>query len=135
MKELAVQIGYLLITVFGMAICVQVVGYVHKKIDLFQTSVTMKKKDKLNAMIDQVQSVIDFAVITVSQTYVTSLKNAGTFDQNSAITAKRKALDICENIITKDGVEAIEILYGDFATWLEGKIEESVQQNKTLESK
>lgn len=133
MKEVAVQSGYLLITVFGMAICMQIINYIHKKIDLFQTSVKMKKKVKLNEIIDTVQSVVDLAVLSVSQTYVDSLKKAGTFDQNSAIAAKKKALEICENLITKDGRKAVEVLYGDIKIWLDSKIEESVQKNKTVE--
>lgn len=91
------------------------------------------ENEKLNNYIDLALEAVNNAVLTVSQTYVDSLKKSGNFSSASQNEAKNKAVDIATVLITDDIRNAVNKLYGDFDMWLDTTIESLVKENKTTE--
>ncbi len=75
-------------------------------------------------------SAVNDAVLTISQTYVDSLKKSGKFDIEAQNLAKNKAIDTATALMTEDVRKAIDKMYGDFNLWLDTAIESSVKENK-----
>lgn len=94
--------------------------------NLRQISRTKKAKRYIDVIVD----AISIAVTSVNQTYVDSLKEAGTFDEESASVAKRLAIQKAKDLITADSKRFIEMVYGDFDKYLENAIESYVRQEK-----
>lgn len=91
---------------------------------------TQVENDKLNTYLDMALSAVNDAVLTVSQTYVDSLKKSGKFNVEAQNLAKNKAIDTATTLITEDVRKAIDKVYGDFNLWLDTAIESSVKENK-----
>lgn len=128
--EILKDILYVVLTGFGIAIAKEAVDFFNKKINEIQISTEIKKHDKLNKYIDDAQKVIGDVVLTVSQTYVESLKKAGEFNKEAQEEAKNKAIAMANELISKEAKEAINVLYGDFKVYLDVTIESVVNQNK-----
>ena len=109
----------------------ELIDFFNKKIDEAQVNIDILNNQKLNQYIDKAQEIIGNAVLTVSQTYVDTLKKNGSFDEASQEEAKNKAIEIVNKMITEESKNAIIILYGDFNTYLDSMIESLVKQNKT----
>lgn len=91
------------------------------------------ENEKLNNYIDLALEAVNNAVLTVSQTYVDSLKKSGNFSSEAQNEAKNKAVDIATVLITDDIRNAVNKLYGDFDTWLDTTIESFVREHKKTE--
>lgn len=121
---------YTLITGAGVAIVTRLLAYLNAVIDDVQIGTKLAEYDKLNVVIDQVQSIVTSIVQSVNQTFVDSLKASGKFTKESAIEAKSMALKMAEVLITKEAAEAIEVLYGDVDVYLDTLIEKIVKELK-----
>lgn len=124
------MILYILITGCLPIIVKYLVSATSAKIDEIQTTTKLSAYTQLNKYIDIAQSAIKTAVSSVSQTYVDTLKELGTFDATAQETAKTNAISIAKSLIIKDVKNAITILYGDFETYLDNSIEEMVKTLK-----
>ena len=130
LKEIGALVIYVLITGCAVAIVKKVLDTANAKIDELQTTTELAKYDKLNALIDQAQSVIGTIVQSINQTFVNELKNAGKFDKESATKAKDMALDMANKLITEETANAIEQVYGDVDEYLGILVEQIVNQLK-----
>ena len=74
--------------------------------------------------------IVTQAVKETTQTYVDSLKKTGAFDEIAQREAFNRAKETALKMLTKDAIEAIEMVYGDVNTWLRSKIESAVNDNK-----
>lgn len=74
--------------------------------------------------------IVTQAVKETAQTYVDSLKKTGAFDEIAQREAFNRAKETALKMLTKDAIEAIEMVYGDINTWLRSKIESAVNDNK-----
>ena len=90
------------------------------------------ENEKLNNYISAAIDAVNQAVLTVSQTYVDSLKTSGNFSETAQNEAKNKAVEIATVLITDDIKNAVNKLYGDFDTWLNTTIEAFVRENKVV---
>ena len=75
-------------------------------------------------------SIVEQAVLYVMQTYVDSLKRAGNFDKEAQEEAFNKAKEKAKELINEEMQKTIENGYGDFDTWLETRIEQTVRETK-----
>lgn len=133
MNEIIRNIIYILITGVGVVLIKELMTLVNKKIDDIQLNIDVKDHEKLNKYIDGVQNVVNDVVLSVSQTYVDSLKSSGKFDATSQEEAKNKAIELATKMITEESKKAVVVLYGDFDTYLDSLIEAMVKKNKTTE--
>lgn len=133
MMDILKDILYMILTGFGVVIAKELIAFINKKIDEVQISTEIKKHNKLNEYIDDAQKVIGDVVLTVSQTYVDSLKKAGEFNKEAQEEAKNKAIAIATELISEESKNAINSLYGDFKSYLDVAIESIVNQNKYID--
>ena len=103
-------------------------------VDLFRvkiSEISINVQDEtLKRYIEFAEDAISKAVVSVNQTYVESLKAAGSFDDAAQKEAKEKATAIAKQLITKDIKEAITMVYGDFDSYLDATVETIVNLNK-----
>ena len=74
--------------------------------------------------------IVTQAVKETAQTYVDSLKKTGAVDEIAQREAFNRAKETALKMLTKDAIEAIEMVYGDINTWLRSTIESAVNDNK-----
>lgn len=130
MSDILMDVLYIIITGCGMAVAKYIVDLVNKKINESQLNTELKEYEQLHKYIDNAQDVISKAVLTVSQTYVDSLKNAEKFTAEAQEEAKNKAVDIAKKMLSEESRNAIIILYNDLEVYLDASIESMVKQNK-----
>lgn len=121
------NIIYIVLTAILPILVPYIIKLLNAKTDELTANIENEKaKRYINAIVD----AISIAVTSVNQTYVDSLKFAGTFDEESASVAKRLAIQKAKDLITADSKQFIEMAYGDFDKYLEDAIESYVRQEK-----
>lgn len=130
LKDILSIIIYTVITGAGAIIVKKVLDRLNASIDNIQVNTKLAEYEKLNKIIDQVQSVVATIVQSVNQTFVDSLKQSGIFTKESAIEAKNMALDMADTLLTEEAINAIEQVYGDVDVYLDSLIETLVKELK-----
>lgn len=121
------SIIYIVLTGILPIIVPYIIKLLNAKVDELTENIESEKaKRYINAIVD----AISIAVTSVNQTYVDSLKHDGKFNEESAFTAKKLAIEKAQELISNDSKEFIEMLYGDFDIYLENAIESYVRQEK-----
>lgn len=72
------------------------------------------------------------AVEYTTQTYVDTLKASGEFGKDAQLEALARAKQTALTLISKDAQAIISEAYGDFDVWISTKIEQLVQETKTI---
>lgn len=126
-KEFIQQLMYLVIT--------GILPFVTVYFANFVKSIIQKNKDNIES--EQVQNLIDYAgeaisvaVMTVSQTYVDTMKRQGKFDAEAQAIAKQMAIDKAKELISREMKSAIESVYTNFDAYLDNYIETVVRESK-----
>lgn len=127
LNDILKSIIYIIITSILPIIVPYIIKLLNAKIDELTANI---ENEKAKRYIDVIVDAISIAVTSVNQTYVDSLKEAGTFDEESASIAKRFAMQKAKDLITADSKQFIEMAYGDFDKYLENAIESYVRQEK-----
>lgn len=126
-KQNIQEILYLIIT--GIVPLLITYGIIFLKVKIKEQEKKLEN-DQLIKYIDAATDAISKAVLTVSQTYVDTLKKEGKFDAEAQKTAKQMAIDKAKALITAESKAAIETLYTDFEAYLNDAIESLVKENK-----
>lgn len=130
MKTILIQVAFTIVTVFGIELLKLALKFINKKIDEFQQSKEMKKKEKLNKVIDQVQNFVTYAVEKVGTTYVNTLKASGNFTDEAKKEAEKQAIELIKPLMSKEEIEIVTSVYADLEKFLSGKITETVDNSK-----
>lgn len=126
-KELLQQIMYIVIT----AILPLLTGYTIKFIKAKVEENSEKLNDeRIESYVVSAVDIITDAIKNVNQVYVDSLKKSGKFDAEAQETAKNMAIQKAKELISEDSKKAIEILYNDFDSFLDTKVESIVRDEK-----
>ena len=126
-KQNIQEILYLIIT--GIIPLLITYGIIFLKVKIKEQEKKLEN-DHLIKYIDAATDAISKSVLTVSQTYVDTLKKEGKFDAEAQKTAKQMAIDKAKTLITAESKAAIETLYTDFEAYLNDAIESLVKENK-----
>ena len=96
------------------------------------TKITKEKinNEKVKQNIETANAIVEQAVLSVTQTYVDSLKDSDSFDREAQKIALQKAKDSVNTMFNADIMKTICDNYGDFEEWLVTKIEEVVNKHK-----
>ena len=121
---------YVIIILAGIPILNVVLDYMKAKIDTVQTNTKIAEYKKFNEYIDSAQDAIRTAVLTVSQTYVDSLKASGGFDKEAQKVAKLKAINIAKSLMSDDIINAINVVHKDYDAYIDNAIEEMCKMLK-----
>lgn len=127
LNEILKSIVYIVITGILPIIVPYIIKLLNAKVDELTANI---ESEKAKRYIDIIVDAISIAVTSVNQTYVDSLKQAGKFDDESAFTAKKLAMEKARDLISTDSKHFIELAYGDFDKYLENAIESYVRQSK-----
>ena len=98
----------------------QISDFLNKKIE----------NEKIKNGLETANSIVEQAVLYVTQTYVDELKGKDVFDSEAQNVALQKAKDSAYAMFNDDISKIIHSTYGDFDEWLNTKIEEIIQKNK-----
>lgn len=126
-KQNIQEVLYLIIT--GIIPLLITYGIIFLKVKIKEQEKKLEN-DQLIKYIDAATDAISKSVLTVSQTYVDTLKKEGKFDAEAQKTAKQMAIDKAKTLITAESKAAIETLYTDFEAYLNDAIESLVKENK-----
>lgn len=99
------------------------VAYLRSKVDEIENGT-------IRAIVQEAIGSVEQAVLYVMQTYVDALKTAGNFDKAAQEGALLKAKEAARELISTESQAIIETAYGDFETWLNTKIEQTVRATK-----
>lgn len=98
------------------------------------------KKNQINVKIvdDNIKDAFNTAVEIIedctektAQVYVDGLKKQNKFDEEAQKKALQMTIDSVKNLISQEGIYAIEKITGDFEQFLVTKIESTVRKNKS----
>jgi len=109
------------------------VGYLVKLLKAKAEQTTVKINNEL--VRQYLQEAIDAvlqAVTYTSQTYVDSLKKQDRFDADAQKVAFATAKEVALALFTEEAKKMIAELYGDLNVWLDTKIEQTVNEQKTF---
>lgn len=127
MKEIAIEILVVVITVVIPILTGYVVSYIGKAKERIQTATT-------NAILqeyeDEIARIVTMAVTTVSQTFVDGLKAGGEFTIEQQKDALRQATAICYKTLTLEAQRFLEETYNDVGEYLKYRIEAEVKRQK-----
>lgn len=84
------------------------------------------KDQKAKTFIADATNIITSAVRTVFQTYVDSLKKAGSFDKDAQLLALNKAKDLALSQMSTELKDYISKNYGDLNSWITSQIEATI---------
>lgn len=80
--------------------------------------------------IEEVADAVQTAVALVNQTYVDSLKQAGTFDVDAQRRALAKAYTRAEELLTAEARDFLTRAYGDLDSYIISRVEAEVRAQK-----
>lgn len=130
-NKLLMDIMFTVITIILPLITKYVVAFINTKIA--EHTVNMEDEN-MKKYIQAATDAVTLAVVTVQQTYTDSMKMSGKFDKEAANVAKQLAVEKANSIITTESKKYIEMLYGDFQSWIDQSVEAMVRQTKLLHS-
>ena len=129
-KEIFGLVIFTIITGAGVVAVEKITKYVNASIDNIQKNTKLAEYEKLNLIIDQVQSVMTTIVQSVNQVFVDDLKKSKKFTKESATEAKNKALEMAKELLTEESANAIDQLYGNVDVYLDNLVESIVIELK-----
>lgn len=91
---------------------------------------TKIKNEKAAKWAADLTSIVSNAVLSVTQTFVDTMKKAGKFDEAAAKEAKEKALAIITGQLTPELKDYITSNFGDISEYLGNLVEATVQSLK-----
>lgn len=94
--------------------------------------VEKSKSEITDKILIEISDCVQSAVLSVSQTYVDTLKAAGTFDDVAQKKALAMALAALTGSLTQSAKDFIVENFGDLTTYLTGRIEAEVKRQKLI---
>lgn len=131
MAELIQDILYIIITSAGVLLVRELMDFISAKVDEVQTNKEIKNNELMNQYIDMVQQVVYDVVLSVSQTYVDSLKGSKSFNEEAQKQAKDMAITTAKTLMSYETKKVISEVYGDVDLYLSNLIESIVKQTKS----
>ena len=130
MTDVFTNLCYIIISSCGIALAKYICSVINQKINEIQISTELKQYEKLNQYLDSAQEAISNVVLTITQTYVETLKKQGCFNEAAQMEAKNRAVTMAKQLLTEESQKAIIAVYGDLNVYLDTAIEALVQFNK-----
>lgn len=84
------------------------------------------KNQEASKLLSDATSIVLNAVRTVTQTYVDTLKENGSFNKDAQLVALNKAKDIAFSQMSSDVKDFINANFGDVQLWITNQIEASI---------
>lgn len=130
MTDVFKNLCYIIISSCSVALAKYICSVINQKINEIQINTELKQYEKLNQYLDSAQEAISNVVLTITQTYVETLKKQGCFNEAAQTEAKNRAITMAKQLLTEESQKAIIAVYGDLNVYLDSAIEALVQFNK-----
>lgn len=91
-----------------------------------------KESSKAAGYLADITSIVSSSVLTITQTFVETMKKEGKWTEAAAKEAKEKALVIIKTQLTPELIKYIVEHFGDLESYLNTAIESCVYKNKTM---
>ena len=124
MNEILLNVLSIIVT----AVIIPVISFLGYKLSQFLNSKI--KDEKARNLLNKANEIVLNAVRSVFQTYVESLKNSGSFNEDAQKIAFSKAKSIILNQMTDELKSFITKNYGDLEEWIRNQIEASIYKLK-----
>ena len=124
MNEILLNILSVVVT----AIVLPLISFLGFKLSQFLNSKI--KDEKAKTLLNQANEIVINAVRSVFQTYVESLKNSGSFNEDAQAIALGKAKAIINAELTEELKTFLIQNYGDLTSWIANSIEASIYKLK-----
>lgn len=105
------------------------VKYLKAKADQTTTRID---NELIRAYLQEASDAVLQGVVYTAQTYVDSLKKQGKFDATAQKVAFTQAKEVALKLLTEEAKQMITDLYGDLTIWLDTKIEQTVNEQKSF---
>lgn len=105
------------------------VKYLKAKADQTTTKID---NELVRAYLQEASDAVLQGVVYTAQTYVDSLKKQGKFDATAQKVAFTQAKEVALKLLTEEAKQMITDLYGDLTIWLDTKIEQTVNEQKSF---
>lgn len=92
--------------------------------------VEKNKRDTFDKYIIMLGETVSKCVSATNQTYVDTLKRAGTFDTEAQRNALNITLSTITNVLSQDAIEYLSAIYGDLNEYLTTLIEAEIKAQK-----
>ena len=116
---LEILMTFLILPLFGI-LCRTAVAYLKNRTEC----------DKIRETLDDVEHMLTSVVNATTQTYVSVLKEKGSFDREAQKIAFEKSFSAAKSLLTEKAISIITENFGDLDEWLTQKIEEKVLLGK-----
>ena len=124
MNEILLNVLSIVVT----AVIIPVISFLGFKLSQFLNSKI--KDEKARALLNKANEIVLNAVRSVFQTYVESLKNSGSFNEDAQAIAFNKAKAIITSELTEELSTFIKENFGDINSWITNQIEASIYKLK-----
>ena len=124
MNEILLNVLSIVVT----AVIIPVISFLGFKLSQFLNSKI--KDEKGRTLLNKANEIVLNAVRSVFQTYVESLKNSGSFNEDAQKIAFSRAKAIIVSELTEELKEFITQNYGDLTAWITNQIEASIYKLK-----
>ena len=124
MNEIILNVLSIIVT----AVIIPVISFLGYKLSQFLNSKI--KDEKARNLLNKANEIVLNAVRSVFQTYVESLKNSGSFNEDAQKIAFSKAKAIIVSALTEELKTFLVENYGDLSNWITNSIEASIYKLK-----
>lgn len=118
---------YVLVAAVIVCVSAFVCKYLYTKWNQIKTQI---KNDNVREILDSVVNTVYCAVAATNQTFVDAMKQSGTFDTDAAKNAFSKTKSTILNMLSKNAIDVIKQVYGDFNIYIDTLIESTVKEQK-----
>lgn len=106
-------------------------GYVIKFIQAKEVEINNKiDNDQIEKYVTMLSVTVSDCVAATTQTYVDTMKKAGSFDVDAQKMAFQKTFDAVMGVLTEDAKEYLTTAYGDLNIYITNRIEAEVKAQK-----
>lgn len=121
------ELLYVMIVVVLPLLVRYIVVYLNVKTKEYSSQI---ENETLRKYVEDANEIIATIVLSVSQTYVDTMKKAGKFTPEAQETAKNMAIEQAKQMISEASRNAIITLYNDFDAYINSQIEALVRTTK-----
>ena len=129
LKQIIVTVGVLFLGAFLSTLLAMFGAFVHKKLQEWKQKVN---NDKLKAILDKLDLIVQMAVEATNQTFVNDIKNGGKLTEEQKKEAFNKTLEAILQMLSEQDKQDITEQFGDMSTYLSNSVEAYIGTKKDV---
>ena len=98
--------------------------------EFIQTKAKSVNNEYIRTMFEEIGDTLESTVAATSQTFVDSLKAAGSFDKEAQKEAMKLSVGTAKKLLNKEAQELIVKTHGDLDLWITTQVDKFVREQK-----